>query len=208
MKDNHRTASSISNAQRRALLQVLLLNAGLSVALLIGGLMADSSGLIANALDNTSDAMAYTVSYFAVTRSNRWKTFAATITGVMLFVLAAGVTVDAVRRFIVGSEPIGITMVVMALVAAAINALCITLLCKCRSSDVNMRAAWTMSINDFVSNFGIIIAGTLVSLVGSNWPDLAIALLIAAVALYGGIKTFRDANYQRKASTEAPSNKT
>ncbi|MFC7516843.1 hypothetical protein ACFQUU_17695 [Herbaspirillum sp. GCM10030257] len=57
------------DAERRVLLQVLLLNAGLAAALLAGGLLADSSGLLANALDNTSDALTYAVSYFAVSRS-------------------------------------------------------------------------------------------------------------------------------------------
>lgn len=184
-------------AQRRALLQVLLLNAGLAVVLLAGGLIADSSGLLANALDNTSDAMAYLISYFAVTRSQRWKSSAAAFTGVMLLVLALGVTVDAVRRFINGSEPLGYVMMVMAFIAAVINTLCIKLLRKHRREDVNLRAAWTMSINDFASSFGIVIAGGLVPLLGSNWPDLAVGLAIAAVATYGGVKTLRDARDKR-----------
>lgn len=74
-----------------------------------------------------------------------------------------------------------------------INALSIKLLRTHRREDVNLRAAWTMSINDFVSNFGIIIAGVLVTLLGRSWPDLAVAFAIAAIATYGGIKTLRDA---------------
>ena len=38
--------------QRRTLLVVLILNAALFVGLGIGGLLADSSALLANALDN------------------------------------------------------------------------------------------------------------------------------------------------------------
>ena len=50
-----------------------------------------------------------------------------------------------------------------------------------------------MSVNDFASNFGILLAGLLVVLFNRNWPDLAVALLIAIVAIYGGIKTLADA---------------
>lgn len=183
--------------QRRTLLQVLLLNAALFVGLLVAGIAADSSGLLANALDNLSDAAAYTVSFFAVTRSGRWKAAAASITGVMLLVLAVGVTVDAVRRFMVGSEPLGPLMMVVAVIAAGINLWCLRLLQGERRGDVNMRAAWTMSVNDFASNFGILLAGALVLLIGRNWPDLGVAVLIAAVAIYGGIKTLVDARRSR-----------
>lgn len=196
--DHELKIDSADAAQRRVLLQILLLNAGLSAGLLTGGLLADSSGLIANALDNASDAMAYLVSYLAVTRSQRWKSSAAAFTGVMLLVLAVGVVLDGVRRFISGSEPLVMVMVALAGVAIAINALSIKLLRTHRREDVNLRAAWTMSINDFVSNFGIIIAGGLVTLWGRNWPDLAVAFGIAAIATYGGIKTLRDAFSNQK----------
>lgn len=185
-------------AQRRTLRQVLVLNAGLAGGLLVGGLVADSSGLIANALDNSSDAAAYAVSFAAVTRAQEWKSGAAAFTGVMLLVLALGIAGDALRRFFTGSEPLGPVMIVMALVAAAINAWCIHLLRSQRRADVNLRAAWTMSINDFISNFGIIVAGALVLVFGHNWPDLAVAVAIALVAAYGGVKTLRDAALSRR----------
>lgn len=184
-------------AERRVLLQVLLLNAGLAVGLFLAGMFADSSALTANALDNLSDAMTYGVSFFAVTRSQRAKSISAGITGVMLLVLAVGVTIDAGRRYVSGSDPVGGAMMGMAVVAVVVNAACVKLLRSFRGSDVNLRAAWTMSINDFASNFGIVIAGGLVVWLGTNWPDLVLGLSIAAVALYGGVKTLRDAYGER-----------
>lgn len=195
MSGKHHAGLDPENAaQRRVLMQVLLLNAGLALALLAGGVLADSSGLLANALDNMSDAVTYAISYVAVTRSQRWKALAASITGIMLLVLAVGVTIDAVRRFVAGSEPVGPGMVAMALLATAVNAWSLRLLTSFRRADVNLRAAWTMSINDFASNLGIIVAGGLVWILGgSNWPDLAIALVIAGIAIQGGVRTLRDA---------------
>lgn len=172
---------------------MLLLNAVLAVALFAAGVLADSSALTANALDAFSDAMTYGVSMFAVTRSQRAKALAAGITGVMLLVLAVGVVFDALRRYLTGSEPVGLVMMGMAALAVTVNAICVHLLRRFRRSEVNLRAAWTMSLNDFASNIGIVVAGALVAWLGANWPDLLLGLLIATVASHGGVKTLREA---------------
>jgi len=198
MSESRMTDQNTDAAQRKALVKVLTINAGLAVALFIVGQLADSSGLMANALDNLSDALTYAVSYFSVTRSLRWKAGAAGVTGIMLLILAIGVLADAWRRFVVGSAPIGATMVVMAFAAVALNYWCIRILRSHRSADVNLRAAWTMSLNDFVSNFGIVLAGALVAWTGSRMPDLIVAIAIAAVAGYGGWKTLKDAHASRR----------
>ncbi len=181
-----------SREDRRTLLYVLLLNVLLSVALAVTGLSADSSGLLANALDNASDSVVYAISFFAVGRPARWKRTAAAISGVMLLVLAVSVLGDAARRFVAGSEPIGPTMIAMSVVAAAVNAWCLRLLRRLRGRDVNLRAAVVFSANDFVSNVGLLLAGVLVAWTGRFWPDLAVGAAIAAVAAKGGVEILRD----------------
>lgn len=193
-----------TQVQRRTLLAVLLLNVGLSVGLFIAGLGSDSSALIANALDNASDAVVYGISYIAVGRPARYKTTAATLSGVLLLVLSLGVMVDVVRRVTTGTEPLGPVMIAMAVIAMTINALSLWVLARDRRRDVNLRAAWTFSINDFLSNFGIVAAGGLVLLLGRNWPDLIIGLAIAAVAAYGGVEILRDAARTRREAEAGP----
>ena len=60
-----------STQQRRILAQVLVLNVLLSASLFASGIYADSSGLMANALDNASDSAVYAISYMAVGHSPR-----------------------------------------------------------------------------------------------------------------------------------------
>lgn len=187
------SVDSESAQQRRVLLQVLVLNVLLSSGLFVAGISADSSGLIANALDNASDSAVYVISYFAVGGSARRKTVAATVSGVMLFALAVTVVVDAVRRFFVGAEPVSGTMVTMSVVAAGINLWSLALLKRLRRADVNLRAAQTFSINDFVSNIGVVVAAALVAWTGQFWPDVVVGLAIAAVVGKGGIEILRDA---------------
>lgn len=190
--------SAARTSHRATLMRVFLLNLLLTTILTIGGVVADSSALIANALDNASDAVVYGISYYALVRSGRWRTAAATLSGIVLILLSVGVIAEVVRRFSTGAEPLGGTMIAMAIVAAAVNAWCLKLLVPVRAEGVNMRAAWTFSINDFVSNFGVVVAGVLVWLTGSKWPDLVVGLIVSIVAGYGGVEILRDAARSRR----------
>ena len=179
--------------QRRTLVVVLALNVLLFVGLGVGGLFADSSALLANALDNGSDAAVYLISFLAVGRAMIWKTRAARLSGIMLLIFAAGVLLDVGRRWIVGTEPVGWTMMGLAVIAAAVNLICLALLRRQDGDDVNLRAARTFSFNDFASNGGILVAGGLVMVMDQAWPDLAVGLIVAGIAFKGGMDILRDA---------------
>ena len=185
--------SAQDQAQRRTLLVVLILNALLFVGLGVGGLLADSSALIANAADNASDALVYLLSFLAVGRGVHWKRRAARLSGILLLVFAGLVILDVGRRWLFGAEPFGVTMMVMALVAAAINLLCLILIRRAQSDDVNMRAAETFSFNDFASNGGILVAGGLVMWLDQAWPDLVVGVIVAFIAVKGGLEILKDA---------------
>ncbi|MEL7196789.1 MAG: cation diffusion facilitator family transporter [Pseudomonadota bacterium] len=183
-----------SAERRRTLWIVLWLNVTIAAGFFITGAVGDSNALIANGLDNSSDAVVYGLSLLALTRSRTWKRGAARFSGVMLLVFAGGVVLDAIRRFLDGSEPVGVMMLAMAAVAAVVNLICLRLLQKMQDKDVNLRAATTFSFNDFVANGGIIIAGIIVLVTEANWPDLVVGIGVACIAVYGGIEILRDAH--------------
>jgi len=153
-----------------------------------------ATALLANEVDNSSAAIVYDLSRLALSRSRVWKRTAARFSGVMLLVFACDVIVDAARRFIQGSAPVATVMMTMAAVAGVANLLSLYLLKKRENRDVNLRAATTFSVNDFVSNGGIILAGIAVILTGSHWPDLLVGTAVAGIALYGGVDILRDAH--------------
>lgn len=183
-----------SAGKRRTLWIVLWLNVAIAVGFFATGYLGDSNALIANGLDNTSDAVVYALSLLALSRSRKWKRGAARWSGVMLLVFAGGVVLDAIRRFVEGSEPVGMMLMAMAAVAAVVNLLSLYLLKNLKSKDVNLRAATTFSFNDFVSNGGILIAGVVVMITGANWPDLIVGIAVACIALYGAVEILRDAH--------------
>ena len=117
----------------------------------------------------------------------------------MLLIFSVLVLLDALRRSLTGTEPVGPTMMVLAVVAAVINLICLLLIRRQHSGDVNMKAAETFSLNDFASNGGILVAGGLVMWLNQSWPDLLVGVLVAAIAAKGGIDILRDA---RTASRE------
>ncbi|WP_419755951.1 cation transporter [Brevundimonas sp.] len=195
------TKDDSDRRQGRTLLVVLALNAGLAVALGIGGVSADSSALLANAVDNGSDAAVYLFSYLAIGRAGSWKRGVARLSGLMLLIFAAGVLLDALRRFLTGTEPVGPTMMALAVVAAVINLVCLMLIRRQPSGDVNMKAAETFSFNDFASNGGILVAGGLVLWLGQAWPDLVVGVLVAAIAIKGGLDILRDAARDKAGET-------
>lgn len=158
-----------------------------------GGILADSSALIANALDNASDSVVYLLSFLAVGRALLWKRRAARLSGILLLVFAGGVLLDVARRWLQGAEPYGITMMVLALIAAVVNLICLRLIRRGGRKDVNMRAAETFSFNDFASNGGILVAGGLVIWLEQSWPDLAVGLIVSMIAIKGGLEILKDA---------------
>lgn len=181
-----------SPEKRKTLWVVLWLNVAIAIGFFAVGYFADSNALLANGLDNSSDAIVYALSLLALTRSRTWKRGAARFSGIMLLIFSAGVIFDAYRRFVEGSDPGGMLMMAMAFVAGLVNLYCLCLLQKMENKDVNMRAATTFSFNDFISNGGIIIAGIVVLITGANWPDLVVGIAVACIALYGGVQILRD----------------
>ena len=186
--------TSADDQQRRTLLIVLILNALLFLGLGVGGILADSSALLANAVDNASDSVVYLISFVAIGRAASWKRGAARLSGILLLVFAAGVLIDVGRRWWFGTGPVGWTMMGLALVAAIVNLICLVLLRRDQSGDVNMEAAKTFSMNDFASNGGILVAGGLVMWLDQAWPDLVVGMLVAAIAVKGGIEILRSAS--------------
>lgn len=186
-----------SAEQARILWIVLGINAAMFVAEFVAGLIAQSTGLIADSLDMLADAAVYGVSLYAVGRSAGLKRRAAMLSGVLQVMLALSVAGEILRRMIVGSEPEPTFMIGVSLIALVANVICLALIAKHRDGEVHMRASWVFSKNDVIANVGVIAAGGLVLLLDEHWPDLVIGSLIVIVVFRGGISILADAKRER-----------
>lgn len=184
-------------AERKTLRILLLINGTMFVVGIVAGVLADSTALVADSLDMFADASVYTMSLYAVGKSAHHKNRAATLSGIFQITLAVMVVVDVIRRFVWGSSPESGWMIVMAFLALIANSYGLYLLSKHRKGEVHMRASWIFTQNDVIANFSVIVAGFLVTLFNSRFPDLIVGFGIASLVVWGGISIIRDAQRDR-----------
>lgn len=177
--------------EARVLKILLAINAVMFVAEITLGWIAQSTGLIADSLDMFADAAVYGVSLYAVGKALQRQRQAARLSGYLQLLLAVMAIVEVARRFYFGSEPFASYMVVVSFVALAANVSCLALISKHRTGGVHMQASWIFSANDVIANMGVILAGALVYVTKSPYPDLIIGGIIAVIVFRGALKILK-----------------
>ena len=185
--------------ERRTLMALLAINAVMFLAEIITGWIAESTGLIADSLDMLADAGVYGLSLYAVGAGIQKQARAASVSGILQIILGAGVILEVLRRFLFGSEPESLLIIVVGSVALVANIYCLMLISRHRDSGVHMRASWIFSVNDVIANIGVIVSGGLVWAFGSRFPDLIVGALISMVVVSGGIKILNEARRESDA---------
>lgn len=183
--------------QRRVLGIALALNATMFIVGTVAGVFAQSSGLLADALDMFADASAYAIALLAVERAMGFKQRAALISGSILALLGAGVIVDALRRAFTTSEPEGWVMFAVAALSLTVNATVLRLLRRYREGEVHLRATWIFTRADVIANLGVIAAGMLVLATGSRVPDLVIGCAIGLYVLKEAFEILRNVEAEK-----------
>ncbi len=97
-----------------------------------------------------------------------------------------------------GGTPEAMTMGTIGLLALAVNVLVAALLYAYREGDANMRSVWLCSRNDAIGNIAVMLAALGVLGTGMAWPDLAVALVMALLAISGGWSVVRQARGEIK----------
>ncbi|MDO7231309.1 cation transporter [Acinetobacter nosocomialis] len=174
--------------QTKVLKLLLAINGVLFFIEFISGIIAASTGLIADSLDMFADAAVYGIALYAVGKAARYQVKAAHLAGWIQLILASIVIVDVVRRFMFGSEPESNIMIIIALCALIANAACLYLLAGHKNGGAHMKASWIFTANDVIVNMGVILAGILVAWTGSAYPDLIIGILVSLFVLNGARK--------------------
>jgi Co/Zn/Cd efflux system component len=184
---------ALRERQSATLKIVLAINAVMFVVVLAAGLLASSTALLADSLDNLGDALTYSLSLYAVSRGTRSKAKVALFKGVLI--LAAGLFVlgQVIYGVLRPGVPIFEMMGAVSLISLAANGACLALLWKHRAEDVNMSSVWECSRNDIASNVSVFLAAGLVWLTQSGWPDLAVGLALAYLFLRSAIRVTTNA---------------
>ncbi len=181
--------SERSKGESRLLWQVLGINFFFFLLEFFMGIFSDSMGLIADSLDMLADSLVYGLALLAVGGSLARKRRTARWSGYFQLFLAVLGLVEVVRRF-VGLEAIPAFgwMVGISLLALLGNGLSLYLLQKTQSREVHIRASLIFTSNDIIINLGVILAGLLVYLSGSPYPDLVIGLIVFGIVARGAYR--------------------
>lgn len=178
-------------AYRRALWTVVLLNIGYGVIEMVGGFLAGSQALKADALDFLGDGSITLLGLLAISWGAAWRARSAFVQGVFLATLGIVVLAMTAYRVIVLQTPEAELMGAFAIGALAVNVAAAMVLLKHRTGDANVRAVWLFSRNDAIGNLAVVIAAGLVWLTGTPWPDLIVAGLIAGLFLQSAFEIMR-----------------
>ncbi len=187
-----------TETERRTLRIALVLNATMFVVGMAAGLWAQSTGLMADALDMLTDAAAYVLSLMAVTRGARFKRCSARWTSATLVFLSVGIFVDVVRRFMFGSEPLGGAMITFSLLSLAVNVTVLGMLSKYREGEVHLRASWICTRADVIANFGVLASGLVVLATGWRYADLLAGVGIATYVAKEALEIWRRTSYSEE----------
>lgn len=182
-----------SNAVQSKLLWIVLaINLGFFLIEIITGLWSRSMGLIADSLDMLADAFVYGLSLWAVGSTIVRKKSVARFSGIIQFVLAGLGIIEVTRRFImVDTVPDFRTMIVVSILALIANSACLYLLQRSKSEEAHMKASMIFTSNDVIINSGVILAGILVLLTQTKYPDLIIGGIVFIIVLRGAIRMLK-----------------
>ena len=174
----------------------IVANLVLTAAQVIGGILAGSLALIADALHNFSDVASLVIAFGArkIARRpadgrmtfgyGRIEIVAALINYTTLIVIGLYLTYEGSMRFIDPPEVKGWLVVILGSVALAVDALTALLTWSMQKGSVNIRALFLHNLSDALASVAVIVGGSLILLYDMRWVDPLITILIAAYILY------------------------
>lgn len=193
-----------STGYRRVLIVVIAINAAMFITELTSSFIAQSQALQADALDFLGDTLTYGVTLAVIGLPLAWRATAALAKGVSLAVLALVVLGFSLYRFVVQGAPEASVMGAVGLLALLANLIAALLLFRFRNGDANVRSVWLCSRNDAINNLSVIAAAAGVAITGTAWPDLAVAVAMAALFMSSSLQIIRSARRELRPGLETP----
>ncbi len=175
--------------QRNLLLSVIL-NFGITITEIAGGLISNSLALLSDALHNLGDTTALIIAYIANLIGKRKYTdkrtfgykrieiLAALFNAVVLMVIVFYLFVEAFQRF-KNPEPIkGMIMFIVALIGLLANLISVLLLKKDSVKNLNIKAAYLHIFGDTISSGVVILSSVLIYFLKIYWIDPLVTILL------------------------------
>lgn len=191
-------------ADARALGIVLALTAGFAVLEVVGGLVAGSVALLADAGHMLSDAASLALALGAVWLARRpatarmsfgWRRaeiLAALANGVALVAVGIWILIESAQRLSDPPDFDTLPTLVIGLMGLAVNVIGAAILWRSGGESLNVRAALFHVLADLLGSAGVVVAALLAMAFGWVAADAVAGLMIGALVLLGAWRVLRE----------------
>ena len=181
----------------------VLLNAGITVAQAIGGIISGSMALLSDAAHNFSDVLSMVISYLANRLSKREATekqtfgfrrseiLAAFINSATLIIISVIILFEAIQRLIT-PVPISANLVIwLALAGILVNGVSVLFIRNDSHANMNMKSVYLHLLGDMLTSFAVLLGGFAMKYLQWFWTDSVFSMAIAVYLLYMSWGIFR-----------------
>ena len=180
----------------------ILLNVGITIAQVIGGVISGSMALLSDATHNFSDVLALIISYIArklgAEKSSLRRTFgnrraeimACFINSATLLIISVVLIIGAIDRLFSPVEIEGTIVIYLAGLSIVLNGLSVLLIKKDSENSMNMRSAYLHLFTDMLTSIAVLFGGFAIKFLSWYWFDPVISLGIAVYLIYNSWSLF------------------
>ncbi|MCX5062866.1 cation transporter [Streptomyces sp. NBC_00201] len=195
------TAAAAYRGRLRVALSITL---GVMVVEIVGGLLADSLALIADAAHMATDALGLGMALFAIHFANRPPTgnrtfgyaraeiLAALANCLLLLGVGGYVLYEAIQRFVTPADTEGGLTIVFGLIGLIANMISLTLLVRGQSESLNVRGAFLEVAADALGSLAVIISALVILATGWQTADPIASLVIGLMIVPRTFKLLRE----------------
>ena len=174
---------------------------------LVGGVLSNSLALIADAGHMLTDFASLILAWLAFRLARRpsdWKRtygfdrfsiLAAFVNGVVLFVLAAWIVVEAYHRLNEPGEILGGTMLLIAAIGLCVNILCFWILTRGDKTNLNVRAALLHVAGDLLGSVAALVAALVIIYSGWTPIDPILSVFVALIILKSAWQVVKESGH-------------
>ncbi|MFG2648876.1 cation diffusion facilitator family transporter [Streptomyces sp. NPDC048436] len=203
--DHGHTHGGTATAAYRGRLRIALsITITVMVVEIVGGVMADSLALIADATHMATDALGLGMALLAIQFAGRPATenrtfgyaraeiLAALANCLLLLGVGGYVLYEAVQRFITPAETEGGLTIVFGVIGLVANMISLSLLMRGQKDSLNVRGAFLEVMADALGSLAVIVAAVLILTTGFQAADPIASLVIGLMIVPRTVKLLRE----------------
>ena len=191
---------------KKTLWVTLLLTLFFTIVEIIGGLLSNSLALLSDSAHMISDVLALGLSMVAIYMATRppnarftfgylrFEIIASFLNGLALAIIAIGIFIEGVRRFLHPESIDFKLMLIISSIGLVVNVVLTLVLSRSMKEEenLNVQSALWHFIGDLLSSVGVIISATLIYFTGLQWFDPLISMVIGGIIFVGGWKIIKE----------------